>query len=107
MSGKTVIQILIDQPAPKQVKPEYEQPCLTDKIKRACHAVESDADSQKEWKFLKKAYEKLSRKPKLNKQEQKILEKLEDLMIKYGKHDPAEAVDMDGQYMNRGDKDHA
>lgn len=100
----TLIKILIEQEAPKKIRPEYESPCLVDKIKQACDKVESDEDSQREWTFIKKVYERLSRKPKLDKLEKRLLEKLEDLMIKYGKHDPAEAVDMDAQYMNRGDK---
>jgi len=100
----TIIKIMIKD-APKDIRPEYKQPCLKDRVMECCRAVESNQiDSKREWNFLKKVYEKLSRKQDLSKVEAVILDKLEDLMIKYGKHDPSDSVDLDAQFMNRGDK---
>lgn len=96
---------MISQAAPKEIKPAYKPINIYDKIKNCIRQVESSEESEKEWCFLKKVYEKLSRKRHLNNKERKVLEKLEDLMIKYGKHDHDDSVSLDAQYMNRGDKD--
>lgn len=105
MHGKkpvTSISIMISQPAP--AKPRYEKESLKDKVDRMIRAVESNQiDSEYEWKCLKYLYECLSRKPRLSDAQIDILEQLEDLMEKYANHDAVDSVDLDAQYMWRGD----
>lgn len=99
---KNIIKLVIET-APKDIRPEYKPVDLKKKVDEYARAVESNQiDSEHEWEYLKCLYEKLSRKKSLTEEQIEIIDKLEDLMIKYGKHDSSDSVDLDAQYMNRG-----
>lgn len=100
------LKILLQNGAPKQVKPEYRRPCLLDKAKECVEIVEANTaarkDSGKEWSYLKKLYELLSRKPLLTDEEEEVLYIIEPVIEKYANHDHKDRVDLDAQFMRRG-----
>lgn len=99
---KTAITILLNQQAPKETRKEYKPVPLKKKVEECIRRVESNQiDSEREWTYLKRLYEGLSRKPKLNEEQEDIIEALEDLFEKYSNHDHEDSVDLDAQYMNR------
>jgi len=100
--NKTVISVMISQPAPKSSY--YKEESLEEKVDRRIQAVESNhIDSEDEWKWLKCLYEKLSRKKNLSEPQLNILDKLETSMEKYANHDSIDSVNLDAQYMWRGE----
>lgn len=101
---KTAITILLKQEAPKQIKEEYKPIPLKKKVKECIRRVESNQiDSEQEWEYLKRLYERLSRRSKLNEEQEDIVEALEDLFEKYSNHDHEDSVALDAQYMHRGE----
>lgn len=103
---KTVISVMVSQPAPKQYRDEYKRPPLKEKVNEYIRRIESsDSDVEYEWNYLKRLYECLSRKPKLTECQGQILKSLEELFEKYGNHDHEGSVDLDAQYMHRYDDD--
>ena len=99
-----MIKILIQQEAPKEIRPEYKKVPLCKKVDWYIRNVESNQiDSEREWEYLKRLYEKISRKKNITEEHEKILSKLEELFEKYGNHDHSGSVDLDSEYMHRGD----
>lgn len=105
-SDKTVIKIMIQQPAPKKVKKEYCKPSLLEKVceyKRRVEAKEINSDY--EWEYLKRLYERVVKIPKLTKEQEEILSIVEELIEKFGGHESGSPAKIDGMTMNRYNKD--
>lgn len=103
METKICIKVLLERPAPKKISPHYKQESFEEKIEKCITRVKSNLiDSETEWKYLKRVYEILSKRPNLTDEQLEIVDKLEELMQKYGNLDHEDSVQLDGQYMNRG-----
>lgn len=108
MSQKILISLKIQEEAPKKVDSEYCQPNLEKKIDEYIRRVEgSEIESKYEWNYLKRVYEYLSRKSKLDEQDKSILYKLEPVIMKYADSDSHNRVDLDSKYMHRGEEPNA
>ena len=103
LGTKTAISILIQQPAPSRVKQEYKHKSLEQKVCEYIKKVQGNiSESEYEWSYLKKVYEHLSRRPKLNHEHEQILNLLEPVLEKFANHDSSESVNIDAQFMHRG-----
>lgn len=100
---KNNIAISIDMPEKKNNK--YKHDNLVDKVAEYMTICESDMDSYYHWQYLKSLYNILSKKPILSPMYKGVLSILEPFIMKHNQYDVENAVELDAQYMHRGDSD--
>ena len=97
------IKILIEQSAPSQISPYYKKPTLHERVCKLIKKVNNNQlDLPSDWRYLKRLYEILSKRPSLTAEQADILYELEEVMQKFGGHDHEDSVGMDAQFMHRG-----
>lgn len=103
------VAILQQQEAPQRIRPEYSAVDILDKVQQYIYDVNSNyTDSAWQWQYLKRMYNVLSKKVKLNDLEREILEMLEPEIMKHAEYDTHDAAELDGGTMFRyleGDDD--
>lgn len=80
------IQIMVKMEMPEETAPEYTQcqPSLEEKVRDAIIMVDSGHESDMEWEYLKRVYDKLeSMKP--TKRINNLLEMMHPVLAKFGK----------------------
>jgi len=78
------IKILIDTPAPKR---EEVRPSLSERVDEALELIDSGHESRREWTFIRNLNNKLCKRDKLSTKLQRILEKIQPIIYKYGNTD--------------------
>lgn len=97
----TVVSVMVSTPAPEPKK-EYCKPSLLEKVEDYIMRVEStEYESQYEWNYLKRLYEKLVNYPRGIDDVETILDKLEDLFEKFANKDHDGEVELDAEKMHR------
>lgn len=85
MSGK--ISIMVEM-MPEKVRPQYKATTVADKVQYCIDEIETGKKAAKEWKFLKRLFDRLAKKDKLTKKQKTLFDKIEPVIQKYGQLDP-------------------
>lgn len=81
------MKIKIELAMPQQIHPALKSPTVCAKVMEAMNTIESGYEpNDEEWKYLRKVQEQLQNKPKRTPPMQRLLDKIDNFMIKYGKH---------------------
>lgn len=95
--SKIELSLIIKQEAPKQIKPEYKHVDLCEKIEQYIDDINSNfTESYRQWQYLKRVYEILSKKSKLTDEEKNILENVAPEVEKHGN-----GSELDSEFMHK------
>ena len=81
------MKISIDLVMPQQVHEVHKAPSLCTKVADAMNTIESGYEPcDEDWMYLRKVQDQLQKRPKRTPPMQKLLDKIDNFMYKYGKH---------------------
>lgn len=91
---------------PEQIKDDYKQPSLEEKVCDYMQLCESEEASHHHWQYLKSLYTKLSQIKKLKNEYKPLLKKLEEFVSKHRNYDSGSGyLDIDGMSMFKYEED--
>lgn len=95
--SKIELSLIIKQEAPKQIKSEYKHVDLCKKLEQYIDDINSNfTESYRQWQYLKRVYEVLSKKPKLTSEEHEILSAVAPEIEKHGN-----GSELDSEFMHK------
>lgn len=87
---------------PGDIRPDYQNQELLDKVSEYMVICESDEDSYYHWNYLKALYNKLSKINNLAPKYRDVILVLEPFIMKHGMYDSGDMVDLDSANMWKG-----
>lgn len=87
---------------PDTPKAEYRAPSIVEKVQQYIYDINSNiVDSTWEWQYLKRLYNVLSKKTKLNDTEQAVLKLIAPEITKHAEYESEGQADLDGTTMHK------